>query len=631
MIDFMLLIDKADITQRKTRLETAKQTLKQRFVGIDTIIDDLIAYIQVWYLLPELLMRPVIVNLWGMTGVGKTDLVRQLVKELEFQERFAEIELSNVDQTFWRSSVSAILDRHELNDTKPCIVLFDEIQRFNTLDADGKPLAQTKFMDFWKLLSDGQLIRSDQEAEEIENFLARHFMERKRRRKRQQSGEDTEYSSDFLLSSYELLSFKKTLNLDIDLEALFELSEDELIDILLTAKRKKTLYEPINHAQTLIIISGNLDEAYYIARQATEAEVDADIFHALTSKITIMDVKAALLQKFRPEQVARFGNIHLIYPSLRRRDFELLIQREIKRIKTDTLAKTGITLQIDNSIAALIYRNGVFPVQGVRPVFSSITDILEVNLSQLLLDALIHDHTHIRLHYDAEQRTLIATLEDRRLLIPFIGKLDKIRDNHEPALTVNISVHEAGHAVAYMVLFGLVPVQLKSRVASYNTSGFTFPHQIYRTRQTLLAMSQVHLAGGLAEELCFGEQYASLGRAQDREIATELVIDYVRRYGFDEQFQATYVLEYYPHQMNRHSSDVTVEFLVKQLVHKTRQLLETHQALLEQLASMLATHGQLNASEIAAVAIQHGLSVTQQEEDYMHMPPYTLPTLTPSG
>ena len=409
MIDFMLLIDKADITQRKTRLETAKQTLKQRFVGIDTIIDDLIAYIQVWYLLPELLMRPVIVNLWGMTGVGKTDLVRQLVKELEFQERFAEIELSNVDQTFWRSSVSAILDRHELNDTKPCIVLFDEIQRFNTLDADGKPLAQTKFMDFWKLLSDGQLIRSDQEAEEIENFLARHFMERKRRRKRQQSGEDTEYSSDFLLSSYELLSFKKTLNLDIDLEALFELSEDELIDILLTAKRKKTLYEPINHAQTLIIISGNLDEAYYIARQATEAEVDADIFHALTSKITIMDVKAALLQKFRPEQVARFGNIHLIYPSLRRRDFELLIQREIKRIKTDTLAKTGITLQIDNSIAALIYRNGVFPVQGVRPVFSSITDILEVNLSQLLLDALIHDHTHIRLHYDAEQRTLIAT------------------------------------------------------------------------------------------------------------------------------------------------------------------------------------------------------------------------------
>lgn len=98
----MLQLDKTHIQARKAELEAAKQALKQHFVGIDKIIDELMDCIQVWYLMPELLKRPVIINLWGMTGVGKTDLVRQLVKHLHFQDRFAEIELSNTGQTSWK-------------------------------------------------------------------------------------------------------------------------------------------------------------------------------------------------------------------------------------------------------------------------------------------------------------------------------------------------------------------------------------------------------------------------------------------------------------------------------------------------------------------------------------------------
>lgn len=37
---------------------------------------------RVWALIPEALTRPVIINLWAMTGVGKTDLVRHLISEL---------------------------------------------------------------------------------------------------------------------------------------------------------------------------------------------------------------------------------------------------------------------------------------------------------------------------------------------------------------------------------------------------------------------------------------------------------------------------------------------------------------------------------------------------------------------
>ena len=119
----MLEINKALIKERKDNLENCKVFLKQEFIGIDAIIDDLLDYLQVWYLMPEVLNRPVIVNLWGMTGVGKTDLIRKMVKFLDYQDRFTEIELSNIDQSSWSNNVSQVLSSNELNDEKPAIVL----------------------------------------------------------------------------------------------------------------------------------------------------------------------------------------------------------------------------------------------------------------------------------------------------------------------------------------------------------------------------------------------------------------------------------------------------------------------------------------------------------------------------
>ncbi len=79
----MQKIDRALIEQREQELAKARADLQEAFVGIDDVIDELIDGIRVWYLMPEVLSRPVILNLWGMTGVGKTDLVRKLVKHAQ--------------------------------------------------------------------------------------------------------------------------------------------------------------------------------------------------------------------------------------------------------------------------------------------------------------------------------------------------------------------------------------------------------------------------------------------------------------------------------------------------------------------------------------------------------------------
>jgi replication-associated recombination protein RarA len=173
----MIAIDKKDIETRKALIETTRKTLKDQFVGIDRIIDDLLDYIQVWYLMPEVLNRPIIVNLWGMTGVGKTDLIRKMVKSLNFQDRFIEVELSNIDSTSWQSSVASVLQNNELADERPSIVLFDEIQRFNTIDQEGKPIQQTKYMDFWELLSDGRL--SKKSKDDLDYYIYNYMTKKK--------------------------------------------------------------------------------------------------------------------------------------------------------------------------------------------------------------------------------------------------------------------------------------------------------------------------------------------------------------------------------------------------------------------------------------------------------------------
>ena len=74
-------------TTRNEKLTEAKSKLKSDFVGLDEIIDKIIDAITPWYLTPEILERPTVVSLWGLTGTGKTSLIRKLVNYLGISEK----------------------------------------------------------------------------------------------------------------------------------------------------------------------------------------------------------------------------------------------------------------------------------------------------------------------------------------------------------------------------------------------------------------------------------------------------------------------------------------------------------------------------------------------------------------
>jgi len=611
--------DKTQLRQRREALEKLRARLKNDFVGIDDIIDNLLDYIQIWYLMPEILTRPIVVCLWGMTGVGKTDLVRRMVQYLEFQERFVEVELGNTDNTTYFSSVAAIFTANGLTDGKAAIVLFDEIQRFYTVESDGSPVQATKFNDFWELLSDGRLAK--REKDDLDYYISDFMFNQRQRQRRpagEQSAEDPMHEN---VGIWEARNLKKMLGLDEDVVDIADMSKVQMLERIIEAKTRKRVYEPVDYSQTLILISGNLDEAFQMATHTSDSEVDADIYHAFTKKITAVDIKNALTRRFRPEQVARFGNIHLIYPSLRKCDFESLIRKEVGKILARAEHNFGVQIEISDHIYQLIYRNGVFPVQGVRPVFSSVTDILETNLSKFLFEALNEDYVHLSIDYDNKRQVIMSEIGPRRVEIPFVGRIDKIREANIDDVVANVSVHESGHAVAYVALFGLAPLQLKSKVASSYAAGFTFPHEIYETQENLLKKVSVFLAGGIAEEMLFGDTNATVGRLNDREHASMLVMDYLRRYGFDPRYQANYTLEY-GFSMDKFATDKDVELMITGIVTDTRALLNQHLGFLVALSHELYAKGSLEAKDVAAVAAKFGLEATIKEEGYLHLPGY---------
>jgi Peptidase family M41/ATPase family associated with various cellular activities (AAA) len=623
-----ITIDHKLIQKKKKTLERVKKELKKEFIGIDYIIDELINYIQIWYLMPEVLTRPIIVNLWGMTGVGKTDLVRKLVSKLEFQDRFVEVELTNSSSGamgFYGDSVTSILSGNEVDDGKPSIVLFDEIQRFNTIDSDGRPVVNTKFTDFWELLSDGKLAKrgsKDDINEMLERFMYDSMTRKRRLQKAKENGEEVE-EEDNSLGWWQAKRVKSLFGVEGDAMSLADMDSEDALKQMMESRKKKKIYEAVAYSKALIIISGNLDDAFSMASETSESDVDADIFHAYTKKITMVDVKQSLSRRFKPEQVARFGNIHLIYRSLQRKNFEALITQEIDKIIVRNRDLFGVSLKISKQINQLIYQNGVFPVQGVRPVFSSVMDILESNLAQFLYEAFMTNQMEMAIDYSFEKHEISAVFGNgKQINIPYIGRIDKIREGNIVDITANVSVHEAGHAVVYSLLFGLAPLQLKSKLASNYAGGFTFPHQIYQTKRNMINKIKVLLAGGLAEEEIFGADNATTGRQHDREQVGIMTNEFYRMYGFDATHQAFYAGDGAA-RMDLTVTDPAVEAMVQSLVIETREILTTYRPYLLELSVLLHNAGSLTPDAVAKIGLKHKVNVTVRPEGFMYINGYS--------
>ena len=507
------------------KLTEAKSKLKKDFVGLDEIIDKIIESITPWYLTPEILERPTVVSLWGLTGTGKTSLVRKLINYLGISEKSLFFDCGEqggetdmklfsekLDELFESSQIQKSDPRFSEEDLKKLGInlespkeltrmdpldytfVFDEFQYLNTKDPmSGEEESRPEGRAIWSLMDSGLVdinryhykVKSLMEyIEDLEFFSDEHpgVILREGRfdksinsdLKRQLSyyrwneedydgeGEEIGYKvlfdEDLSFLARRLNILQKSLGFEVadkirEIKDLSEFIHYIKGYISLISKPKV-----INCSKSLIFILGNLDEAFQLTGDDLDPDIDADVYHEMTSRVNCMDIKTSLRKRFRDEQVGRMGNNIIIYPSLRRCDFEEIISREISRITGRMKNTIGKDIIVTENLKRLIYSEGCFPIQGVRPLFSTINTILSPLLSMIAMgdgreyvldvpgDNFNVSKINLEIKYDGKIESKEISLNLGALRSPDRCKKIGLQ-----------AIHEASHAVLYYLLTGKTP------------------------------------------------------------------------------------------------------------------------------------------------------------------------------
>ncbi|WP_084217468.1 AAA family ATPase [Xenophilus azovorans] len=539
---------RAQLAERSAHLQAAAATLKQELFGIDAVIDRVIESVRAWYVLPKIVTRPVIVCLWGLTGTGKTQLVRRLAQLLGFQDRFVEVQMDGFSHGAsgrGPATISGLLAQGGMAEGAPGVLVLDEFQRYRTVDEQRKDARVERYQDVWALLSDGRLPLPLSLLGEIETAIAGALYDADR----EAAGNDGDGDAParrrrFSLSTWEAEELRRNLKLDAPLTEVMAWTPGQMLDRLRAFQESRTQWET-DYSRLLVFVCGNLDEMYEeMATRVEDCDTDADIFHALTRGLSVIDVKKALAERFKPEQIARLGNDHVIYPSLSRAAYEQLIRHTCERYVEETRASAGVGFVLDASVHAQLYADGVFPAQGTRPLFSSIHAILSATLVQAALWALEHgaapgDTVHLsmaggrlRARFEAHERHFDAPLD-----------LSRARRRTSEDFRCLLAMHEAGHGLAYALLFGHAPLEVRINVASFEGGYNSYAPRKAWSRRNLLDSICVSLAGRAAERLVFGDAHATSGAEGDLRKATATAARMVRHLGFGPRLSHTDVAD----------------------------------------------------------------------------------------
>ena len=596
-----------EIKRKKKVLRDAAKELKKHFVGIDDVIDSIIKNIESWYCVPEIKNRPTVVNLFGLTGTGKTDLVNRLVSLLGLNEKIVRIDPSDSGHSLGEEIIG---NGFSIVENEPFVILFDEFQNFRTISSEGKETSTGACRDFWRYVSDGKI--------EVENWFITCIQQR-RAKYGYQKVEDREKELAKRISamfSYDELTFMtRVLGLTEDYKVISNWSANKFFDIaekIIDCKHFSTVR---NFSKSLIFVCGNLDEAYTFAEETFDIDNDADKFYELSKKVNVIKIKDVLRYRFKPEQISRLGNTYIIYPALNKASYQEIIRRKSKIILGQFKKTVGIDVKVDNSIYDLIYKNGVFPTQGTRPVFSTTAEILENGISNISTVALINNKRNITMSYKKDY--ICFDIGGKIKKIKYKGAIDNLRRAEEKNINQKSStaIHEAGHAVVYANLFGVCPTDIKINTIS-NYNGFVGIHSIDGSKDAIMKTIKTCLAGREAEEMVFGKNFVTWGNYSDLNTASRMASNLVRDYGMGKYHAKINVESGFATPLNTDvaGSNKDVEDIVEKCKEDTKGILNNNIPFMKELSKVLYKEGKLSPKDFQTLASKYGYSLDIKKE-----------------
>lgn len=566
-------IFRKELLAKKALLDSAVKQLKKEFVGIDDVIDQVTDAVGSWFFFSEMQEKPVIINLWGLTGTGKTSLVKRFSQLIGYNERYYRFDLGESTGKYFDIQDS-FKEIYENCDKEPFIIGLDEFQFARTLNEKQEEMDKASSRAIWDLLDSGKFDLIDfnynigifsklikkldlslNKGVEVEKGLVTENYEihKDLLEISDENGDDDDDADDNSGASRNNKVSKQYFVPEQSLNNVFyavadmflsksELREklnildgEETIEYLISLYKKTLKPKTVDCSKSLVFVMGNLDEVYSMTHDFNP-DMNADEFYKQSTKITVTQVKNALLTRFRSEQIARLGNIHIIYPTFNREAFHNIIDLELNKIQTKVKDFYDIKLTFDKSIKELIYEEGVYPTQGTRPLFTTVQQVINARLGKILNEVYIGGHLVDKLHFNIDKSNKqkdIAVLKidfykdakriyswtDKQILV--LGKLRKEKLNDEQAI---VAVHESGHAILSSILMRTVPDSIYSVTADSNSQGFVLarPQWNYVSKKEIVNRLAVLLGGLIAERLVFGDENTTLGASSDLQMATKL-------------------------------------------------------------------------------------------------------------
>lgn len=618
--------------ERQQNLQAIAAQLKTELIGIDDVIDRVIGAVRAWYVMPQLITRPVIVCLWGLTGTGKTQLTRRLAQLLGFYDRFVEVQMDGFSQNggsgYGASTISGTLESAGLVEGTPGILVLDEFQRYRTVSSRGEDSKVERYQDVWALLSDGKLPPALSELHSMERKLADTHYDAEREDSDDEEERRKKQKLRYKIDAWDAQALKRSLKLAEPLIEIMQWSNDYIHQLLVDFRASQQSWET-DYSKLLVFVCGNLDEMYTeTASRVEDCDTDADIFHRLTSRLSLIDVKRALAERFKPEQIARLGNHHVIYPSFSRTTYEQLIAATVRNYVQGIADHCGLHFVVGGDVLAQIYQNAVFPTQGTRPLFSSVHTILSSSLVDAALWALEQGAQAgqvLQVHMAGDAAELVVQMQlppcagggadqsvrSQRFAVPL--DLNRIKQRTSADFRALLAVHEAGHGLVYALLFGRAPQELKINIATFEGGYNSFTELQATSRRNMLDMVCVGLAGRAAERHVFGEAACTTGAEQDIRQATAGAARYLRHLGFGERLSRTDVADESGENMNTEvePTNAAIEALLQEQMQRARQLLVQHDALLVAMTGVLMREGLIAPAAMVALCAEHGLEVVQ--------------------
>ncbi len=653
-----------NLYKKRKLLDNAILQLKEEFIGIDPVIDQITTAITSWYFFPEMQERPIIINLWGLTGIGKTSLIKRLATLIGYSEHYFRFDLGECTSNYFDIQ-DTFKDIYENCDGEPVIIGLDEFQLARTINEDQEEIDRASIRAVWDLLDSGKfdvvnfeyniswfhkLIKKLDLAiykgvEVQKGIITKHVdiywdIINPRDKPDEDSNDAVPFISDDELETIFNLTDHLFLIKSEIREKLNEMDGEESIDYMIYLYKESIKPKTVDCTKALIFVMGNLDEVYTMSRNFNP-DMSANEFHRQSKEITITEVKQALLNRFRSEQIARLGNNHIIYPAFDEGSFYEIIRLELEKIEKKVADIYGLKMTFSEEVKRLIYEEGVYPTQGTRPVFTTVHQIVNTRLGKILNEIYLtgvsadtisfsvnspesmKDHVALQIDFYKEGVSVHCMIDQQPLIL---GKLRQEKRNDEQAI---VAVHESGHAILSTLLMKTIPDMVFSVMADSKSDGFVLsrPEWNYISKKEVINRLAVLLGGLVAERIIFGEENVTIGSSSDLNKATQLAtyVFYVCGMGdVKAAFGNEHMNNAAPTVIFDNNSD-TVNRDAKVLLMKAEQLaeqtLKKQKKLLIMMADYLSDKRTINKEQVRNFVRQYAVDFNMKEiiEDAEHL------------